>query len=226
MPIFCLRALALRLPSSLPSPPPFPSSLPTAPALGTFPPCCLTADHDHDGSPYDGPSRSNTPPVGIIGHAAAIAAAVEAADAAAAAGQNTVRFQLPPRPHHSPSTGSLGGTAHPAGGASALHGGSPLGPHAGPQHSSSTGSLGQAAGAHSGAPSHHSSSGSLHSSGSGGHHASHHLRQLHHEQRRHERDEQQQQKEEEEAAAAAALAEEQAAAMDDLAARLAVLQSR
>ncbi|KAI7845040.1 hypothetical protein COHA_001406 [Chlorella ohadii] len=74
------------------------------------------SDHDHTSephSPYDGPSRTPTPPLGLAGqHAAAIAAAVAEVEAARAAGQEAgVRFQLPPRPpHHAGSSGSLGGS--------------------------------------------------------------------------------------------------------------------
>ncbi|KAL4443699.1 hypothetical protein ABPG75_011436 [Micractinium tetrahymenae] len=162
------------------------------------------SEHEHEGSasPYDGPSRATTPTVASSSHAAAIAAAVEAADAAAAAGEDTARFHLPPRPHA--SSGSLGGLLH-----------------APPHHSSSSGSLGLA-GALQPAPQHTASSGSLGSAGSGsGHHASHHLRQAQHEQRQQDR-----QEVKTAAQQAQAAAQEEAEQMDELAARLAVLQSR
>ena len=76
----------------------------------------LRPDHDHEHasephSPYDGPSRSPTPPVVAGQHSAAIAAAVAEVEAARAAGQDAgIRFQLPPRPpHHTSSSGSMGG---------------------------------------------------------------------------------------------------------------------
>ncbi len=162
------------------------------------------SEHDHGGnSPYDGPSLVTTPTAASSSHAAAIAAAVEAADAAAAAGQDTVRFQLPPRPNA--SSGSLGASLH------AL-------PHT---SGSSSGSLGLA-GAPPPAPQHSASSASLGSAASSsGHHAAHHLRQAQHEQRLEEKKEPQT-----EAQRVVAAAQDEAEEMDELAARLAVLQSR